>query len=576
VRLWELIERAGTGRPFDFAEIWIVDFEYNSGGNGKRIRPLCMVAREARSGRELRLWRDDLVKLREAPFAADRRSVVVSFAAWAELECFRALGWRRAENVIDLHAEHRVQTNGLIRPTRLRRDNLLTASRIRGLDPMDTVEKTAMRELILSKNGFSDEEAGRILAYCAEDVRLTEALLLKMLPHLDVARALWRGRYAWPVAAVQETGVPVDVRLYRRLTVHWADIKRTLIRELDTFGIFRDVSFNEARFAEVVHRLRIPWPRYPNGHPQLDDDTFKAMALAYPAIQPIRELRNLLSKMRLIGLTVDEDEARNRFLVSPWQTITSRNAPSNSHSVFGPSVWLRQLITPAPGTVLLYCDWSSQEYIIAAALAGDERMLEDCAATDPYVRFGQHGRLLPEGASKKSHPTLREQLKVSALATLYGQIAPSLAPRLGISLFEASRLLDMHARLYPRFHSWQRDYVRGCMATGLAWTKLGWPLRVTHQTKHTTLMNWPMQSHGAEMLRIAMVMLEAAGIRVCSPVHDAVLVECRENEAEVISSRVRSIMTHAAIRLIGVAPLVEIIPIAFGDRLVDKRGVAMW
>src|SRR5262245_17995044 len=124
-----------------------------------------------------------------------------------------------------------------------------------------------------------------------------------MLPHLDVARALWRGRFAWSVAAVQEAGVPVDVKLHRRLVDQWADIKRTLIRELDApFGIFRDTSFNEARFTEVLGRLRIPWPRYPSGHLQLSDDTFKAMALAYPVIRPVRELRNLLGKMRLIGL----------------------------------------------------------------------------------------------------------------------------------------------------------------------------------------------------------------------------------------------------------------------------------
>jgi hypothetical protein len=29
-------------------------------------------------------------------------------------------------------------------------------------------------------------------------------------------------------------------------------------------------------------------------------------------------------------------------------------------------------------------------------------------------------------------------------------------------------------------------------------------MRITHLTKRRTLMNWPMQSYGAEMLRIAM------------------------------------------------------------------------
>ena len=155
--------------------------------------------------------------MREAPFPVDDRTVVVTFAAWAEMECFQILGWPQPKNVIDLYAEHRVQTNGVLRPSKDRRDNLLTAARIRGLDPMDTEEKRAMVALILSKDDFTPAEVERILHYCTEDVRITELLLLKMLPRLDLSRALWRGRYGWPVAATQRNGVPLDVPLQQRL-----------------------------------------------------------------------------------------------------------------------------------------------------------------------------------------------------------------------------------------------------------------------------------------------------------------------------------------------------------------------
>ena len=235
-----------------------------------------------------------------------------------------------------------------------------------------------------------------------------------------------------------------------------------------------------------MNRLGIPWPRYPSGQPILKDAEFKTMSMTYPAVVPIRELRALLGKMRLIGLEVDPAAGRNHFLVSPFKSATGRNQPSNTKSVFGPSVWLRHLIVPQPGTVLLYCDWSSQEYVIAAALSGDERMLEDCApGRDPYIRFGQHGGLLPEGASKKTHPVLRDRLKVAALATLYGQTEASLGPRLGIPVHAARRLLDLHARLYPTFWSWQRAYVRGGLLAGLVWTKLGWAMAVNAQTRIT-------------------------------------------------------------------------------------------
>jgi hypothetical protein len=285
------------------------------------------------------------------------------------------------------------------------------------------------------------------------------------------------------------------------------------------------------------------------------------MARLFAVVRPIRELRRITGKMRKFGLTVSERDHYNRFLITPFQTKTGRNAPSNSTAVFGLGAWLRHLITPRPRTVLLYCD---------------ERMHDDCVAPDPYIRFGQRLGRLPDGATKKTHPTLREQFKVSALATFYGQTEHSLGPSLNISLGDARHLLDQHARLYARCHRWLGDFVAGSHAAGLAWTSLGWAMRLSHLTNRRTLMNFPAQAHGAELLRAAMILLEEQGIRVCTPVHDAVLVECVEDEAEATAATVRAIMTKAAVILLRVAPRVSITPIAFGERLVEERGVAMW
>ena len=46
-------KRAGAELPFD--EIWLVDFEFVA-GDGDVPRPVCMVALELRSGREIRMW----------------------------------------------------------------------------------------------------------------------------------------------------------------------------------------------------------------------------------------------------------------------------------------------------------------------------------------------------------------------------------------------------------------------------------------------------------------------------------------------------------------------------------------
>ena len=45
-------------------------------------------------------------------------------------------------------------------------------------------------------------------------------------------------------------------------------------------------------------------------------------------------------------------------------------------------------------------------------------------------------------------------------------------------------------------------------------------------------MNWPMQSHGAEILRLAISMCVNHGIKVIAPVHDAILIEASSDSIE--------------------------------------------
>ena len=63
-------------------------------------------------------------------------------------------------------------------------------------------------------------------------------------------------------------------------------------------------------------------------------DTFKMMALRYPQLAELRELRKTLAEMRKIKLTVGRD-GRNRTLLSPFQSKTGRNQPSTTRFIFG-------------------------------------------------------------------------------------------------------------------------------------------------------------------------------------------------------------------------------------------------
>src|SRR6516164_3204134 len=55
-------------------------------------------------------------------------------------------------------------------------------------------------------------------------------------------------------------------------------------------------------------------------------------------------------------------------------------------------------------------------------------------------------------------------------------------------------------------------------------TPLGWEVRGRIHAQPTDLMNWPMQSAGADAMRIAAIAATEAGIVVHAPVHDAFLI----------------------------------------------------
>ena len=188
-----------------------------------------------------------------------------------------------------------------------------------------------------------------------------------MLPRIDLPRALLRGRFMPAAAAMEWAGVPIDVPKLSLLREFWTEIQDALIRSIDAdYGVFDGRSFRADRWARFLVSHNIPWPTRENGGLDLDSDTFRQMAKAYPIVSPIHELRHALSQLRLEDLAVGSD-GRNRTVLSAFRARTGRNQPSNSAFIFGPSVWLRGLIRPPPGMALAHIDYKTQEFAIIAA-----------------------------------------------------------------------------------------------------------------------------------------------------------------------------------------------------------------
>lgn len=556
-----------------FRKVWFVDFEFHVLA-GERPDPICMVARELNSGQTMRVWEGELASMNSAPFDTGEDSLFVAYYAPAEISCFLALGWAVPLRIVDLFAEFRCLTNGV---KTLAGAGLVGALASFGLDSIASEEKAEMRNLAIRGGPFTDSERDALLDYCESDVVALERLWDKMLPSIDLPRALLRGRYMVSVARMEACGVPIDTATLVRLRDHWDDVKLRLIEDVDAdYGVYEDGSFKSANFDEYLIRQGIAWPRTDGGQLSLTADTFRERAIAHPKLMALKELRVTLGQMRLFDLAVGRD-SRNRCMLSPFRARTGRNQPSNSKFIFGPSAWIRSLIKPGEGRAIAYVDWSQQEMGIAGALSGDSAMMDAYTSGDPYLAFAKKAGAVPQDATKQTHKSERDIYKACVLAIQYGMGADSLAARIEKPTITARRLLDQHRDTYPVFWRWSEGAVNHAVLRSELHTVFGWRVNVDTAFNPRSLANFPMQANGAEMLRLACCLATERQINVCAPVHDAVLVEGPAAEIDEVVSQTQAAMAEASqIVLDGFELATDAEIVRWPARYRDDRGEELW
>lgn len=556
--------------------IYLVDFEFHPADRreGNPPVPVCMVVRKWPCGATQGYWKDDLRTMAAAPLPAGERALWVAYFASAEMDCFQVLGWSLPVHVLDLYAEFRCHTNGM----RLANgSSLLGALLYHDLPSMGGEQKDAMRDMVLSGGPWSPTERTAIMDYCETDVVALAHLLNAMLGTIDWPYALIRGRYMKSVSCIQMNGTPLDTEAHALLLANWGGVQDQLIADIDCdYGVFDGRTFKTQRWEDYLMAKGIPWPRLESGRLDMSDATFRSMARTHHEVAPMRELRSALSEMRLADLQVGVD-GRNRCLLSPFRARTGRNQPSNSKFIFGPSVWLRGLIRPRPGWGLAYVDWSQQEFGIAAALSGDPGMMQAYRSGDPYLAFAKQAGAVPSAATKQSHESEREQFKACVLAVQYGMGEESLAARINQPVARARQLLELHRRTYRTFWKWSDSAVDEAVLGGRLWAGFGWQIHTCNEVNDRSLRNFPMQANGAEMLRIACFLLTEAGIRVCAPVHDALLIEAPLDQLDEAVARTKFLMKEASrIVLDGFELGSDVKEIRYPERYMDKRGAVMW
>lgn len=569
------------------ATIWHVDFEYRQDANHRPV-PVCMFAKEQRTGTEIFLRREQLLTLRRAPFDTGPHDVMIAYAANAELSCFRTLGWSFPCNVLDAYVETCAAINGRnIEGLEEKRPSLLETLELFGLPSSFTkVEKETLRDLILSRENYTEEQWREIERYNRSDVEATIALLPFLLPTLSKPHALHRGRFMASAITPQERlGLPIDADCFGEFLENWEPLQLHFIARDDVFELYDGTSYVEQRLWNLIETRRWDWPRLPSGQYKADKRTLGKQAQRYPELKRTARLRENIADLRLNKLAnaVGAD-GFCRCWSAPFGSKTGRNQPSGK--VFLPALpaWLRGLLRPPPGWTLIELDWDAQEVGIMAGLSGDPAMIADYASGDPHWRFGVRAGLVPSGADKAAFHELRNKaFKPVVLGQLFGMTPYGIAAKTGRSLLWAREMYARHRRTYPVFHRWLGDIVAQAKFDRAIFSTFGWPLAVTGDTGDRSLMNFPAQSSGADAMRIAGIAATEAGIHVCCSVHDAFWILAPDDEVESTIEKMREIMMQAGAAVTGGLPITASVSskVTSARNLGDSRkpgdkGYDMW
>ncbi len=219
---------------------------------------------------------------------------------------------------------------------------------------------------------------------------------------------------------------------------------------------------------------------------------------------------------------------------------------------------IREAFVAEPGHLLLSADYSQIELRILAHLSKDETLIDT-------FRRGEdvHDRTSREIFGPLSPVPPLEQRRISKMvnyALLYGKTAFTLATDIGVSRKEAQTFIDAYFARYPAVRRFIDETIARARETGTVRTLLGRlrrlpdlrsrnvPIRMEAERQ---AMNTPVQGSAADLIKKAMIDLHrelrdrGMKSRLILQIHDELLLETPEAEAELASSLVKETMEGA-------------------------------
>ncbi len=219
---------------------------------------------------------------------------------------------------------------------------------------------------------------------------------------------------------------------------------------------------------------------------------------------------------------------------------------------------IRRMFVAGEGKVLVDADYSQIELRLLAHISGDENMMGAFRSGEDVHRFTASqvfGVPISEVTAQQ-----RSAAKAVNFGIVYGISAWSLAQDIGVSPAEAKAYMDAYLDNYSGVRTYQKNIVEQAKAEGLVKTLYG-RQRALPELKSSNFamrsfgervaLNMPIQGTAADLIKIAMVnvhrRLKAEGLeaKLILQVHDELIVEATEQEAEKVAAILREEMEKA-------------------------------
>ncbi|HCI69398.1 MAG TPA: hypothetical protein DHV30_01880, partial [Balneola sp.] len=514
-----------------FDHILVFDYEYQF-TPGENPKPVSLTIKDLVTGEQVQQWLVNHAAKFPFPVA---RSLLVGHYVSAEASCYLNQESTMPKYWFCTFVQELKNYLGL----KNHKFDLLSCCHRYNIETISWEIKDARRNTIMQNYpNYTEEEKAEILEYNLSDVEVNEKLFLAILEKAEkdkvdfktyISQAIFHGRSKALEAKIERNGIPINPTLHNDLETYFPQLRKKEMEELNKkLGVELYVNYKkkQSAFEELLklEDLYNVWPKTATGKCKSDDKSFYRFQDVNEKIKLIRNAAFIIDAKKLKGVCMGSD-GRTRTALKLFGILTGRTNVSTSESPFGAPRRMRNLIGTDKDHYLIYCDWKSQEAVIQAQLSKDPNMLKAVASGDPYMYTAIKVKAAPPGAKKKTHKPIREIYKQSFLALAYLQTAMGLMAKIKKSASEAFYIHDQLEKTYKHYFNWIFGVIKESLLRGYFETKYGWRFHITSNevVNKRTLANWPLQSHGSEILRMAIIDLDEAGFEISMPVHDAVL-----------------------------------------------------